>query len=535
MPKKNHPDKSDLEASDLSYQQALQYAKDLTRIFKTEKSEREKYEMLFDLSPDGILIVGRGGVIMAANPAIQDMLLQSETPIIIGNNIRNFIPIGEKKNFSAVLKKIINSQSKYERLETGFVGEDGHSFPVEINIGHIQWEEEPAAQIIVRDISEAKLAMEFLEQRVNERTQELALMYAVAAIGNNVQDLKDILENALKIIFESTTSYKGAIHLFNQHNGHLERIASVNIKPKRTDNLELFLLDEAIWEKLLGEKIQIFQSTGPITTKNAEPNTYLGLLIQAEGEPIGLLSLLFEKDHKINSGKLDLYTTVVDQIGIFVQSARLRDRVGKAALLEERNRLARDLHDSVTQLLYSLTLFATASKKKAKAKKWQHVENYLNQISKTATQALKEMRLLIFELRPAILKTSGLLQAIKHRLDFVENRAGIEISLTSENWDEPPENIQLGFYYIVQEALNNVLKHTKATQVSIELKSDASELSVKILDNGGGFEPETNGESGMGLKNMRERAQELGGLLIIESNIGKGTIVTASVEVESSQ
>jgi len=189
-------------------------------------------------------------------------------------------------------------------------------------------------------------------------------------------------------------------------------------------------------------------------------------------------------------------------------------------------RLARDLHDSVTQSLYSVTLLAETSRLAAQAGDLRTVADCQSRLGQVTQQALKELRLLIYELRPPMLEEEGLIGALQQRLDTVENRAGVEARLRVEGEAKLLPPLEEALYRIGLEALNNALKHAAATAVTVRIRSDAAGVELEIVDNGQGFDPSTASEKGgMGLITMRERAERLGGVLTIRSTPGEGTKV----------
>ncbi len=200
------------------------------------------------------------------------------------------------------------------------------------------------------------------------------------------------------------------------------------------------------------------------------------------------------------------------------------------AVLEERNRLARELHDSVTQSLYSLTLFAEAGRRLADAGEWERVISYLGELGETSQQALKEMRLLVHQLLPLDLEQAGLVGALQQRLDAVEGRARVEAKLLVDSDLDLSPQIQAGFYRICLEALNNSLKHAAADQVTVRIGASQGEARLEIEDNGKGFDPDSlRDRGGLGLTSIRQRVIELGGSLDIISKPGQGTKVIVSV------
>jgi PAS domain S-box-containing protein len=203
------------------------------------------------------------------------------------------------------------------------------------------------------------------------------------------------------------------------------------------------------------------------------------------------------------------------------------------AALEERQRLARELHDSVTQSLYSLTLLAEASRRMAVDGNTEKMIGNIARLGETAQQALKEMRLLVYELRPLALETAGLVEALQHRLDAVEKRAGVEAQLMVESDCDLPADVENGLYRIAQEVLNNSLKHAEATRVSVQLLTESPCVEMQIADNGKGFDPEAVKEQGgMGLGNIQERTEALGGEVAFVSEPGQGTQVRIRVPLD---
>jgi PAS domain S-box-containing protein len=200
------------------------------------------------------------------------------------------------------------------------------------------------------------------------------------------------------------------------------------------------------------------------------------------------------------------------------------------AALEERQRLARELHDSVTQSLYSLTLLAEASRRTAQSGDVSKVVDNIARLGETAQQALKEMRLLVYELRPLALEQAGLADALQNRLDAVEKRAGVQAQLRVELNVELPAEVENTLYRVAQEALNNSLKHAEANKVVVSLRSSRKQVEMEVVDNGRGFEVEApRDQGGLGLVSIRERVEALGGTWSISSRPGGGTRVLVHV------
>jgi signal transduction histidine kinase len=226
-----------------------------------------------------------------------------------------------------------------------------------------------------------------------------------------------------------------------------------------------------------------------------------------------------------------LFTLEALENQLSLQRTRLIEQTEQAAALQERQRLARELHDSVAQLIYSQVLFAGAGLKVLKNGDHVLSEEYLNRIHQVAQQALKEMRLLVFELRPSETLEDGLQRAIERRLESVEKRSNLTVKF---DVDEPlnlDSSREIALYYIAMEALNNVVKHSGANEVSIAIHVEKPGIRMFIEDNGCGFEPSSIHQAGgMGLINMHDRANAVGARLEIISEVGKGTKIEITLQ-----
>lgn len=197
--------------------------------------------------------------------------------------------------------------------------------------------------------------------------------------------------------------------------------------------------------------------------------------------------------------------------------------------------MARELHDSVTQLLYSVTLYAEAAAELLVSGETETAAEHLRELRDTAQEALREMRLLIFELHRPALEKGGLAAALQARLDAVESRGGIHAELQVAGTEQRSRTMQAELYHITHEALNNALKHAHADRVCVHLRFWAEETELKVDDDGLGFEPARDHlGGGFDISGMKERAERIGGSLQIESAPGKGTTVTVRVPASSS-
>jgi signal transduction histidine kinase len=269
----------------------------------------------------------------------------------------------------------------------------------------------------------------------------------------------------------------------------------------------------------------------PLAREVLPPQSTIIAPLRYRGGPIGVVVLTnVNRKSAFNLQDLALLSAFADQAAVAVENARLYEEAQGKAVLEERQRLARALHDSVTQSLYSLTLFTQTAQRRASAGDMDRVQENLRQISETAAQSLKDMRLLVYELRRTDLEKIGLVAALKQRLNSVEKRAGVDARLEAVEHLDLPAWAEETLYSIASEAMNNSLKHAAASSLQVSVQLTDNSVELRVADNGVGFDLQAARESGgLGLISMRERTEQAGGTLGIEAERGKGTTVKVSL------
>jgi signal transduction histidine kinase len=183
----------------------------------------------------------------------------------------------------------------------------------------------------------------------------------------------------------------------------------------------------------------------------------------------------------------------------------------------------------VTQSLYGISLYSEAATRALREGENGAAQANVQEISDTAQEALGEMRLLLFELRPPLLQEHGLGAALRARLHAVEARAGLVTDFEGEGAPRLSPDTEQELYRVAQEALNNVLKHAHAARVSVRLAVARGHATLELADDGVGFEPELHVADGFGLRGMRERVERLDGMFRIESSPGTGTRIRVEV------
>jgi signal transduction histidine kinase len=259
----------------------------------------------------------------------------------------------------------------------------------------------------------------------------------------------------------------------------------------------------------------------------------------AKGQVIGVLQLLNQEPGKyFTPADQEILTTFAAQSAVAIENARLyqslreeRDRI--IAVEEEvRRRLARDLHDGPTQLLAAIIMSASFVKQAIAHDSLEHAVRELNEMLPVAEKALRQVRTLLFDLRPVILETQGLIPALESYAQRLRESEGLNVVLsTGGEFGRLSHSAEVAIFSVVQEALSNAKKHARASRIGIEVTPKDGNLIVVIRDNGVGFDVnEVTGRyeerGSLGLLNMKERAEIVEGTLSISSQPGRGTVIT---------
>ena len=369
---------------------------------------------------------------------------------------------------------------------------------------------------------------EQLEERVRERTRELEALYAISAATIEQPELGSVLARALELVVQAFDCPAAAVHLIQPGRPEHQPIAQRDRGDRR--------LADFLGEPRVGALLRERALTGPTHLTAGElaevcagswAQAVAIAPLRAHGRNLGVLSLWSDAAGAF-VGATRFLTAVADQLGAAVENLQLRQMMRQAAVLEERERVARELHDAVTQTIYSAGLFAEAARESARAGDLAAVEHHTQTIVQRVYQALGEMRLLLFELRADTLAQRGLAAALRDRLQSVEERANVATRLSIEDVGELPPALEEAIYRVALEALNNALRHSRAGHVSVSLRSAGGELILVVRDDGVGFRRRAAAAGGgMGLESMARRMDKIGGRLRIVSRLGHGTRVEA--------
>lgn len=383
---------------------------------------------------------------------------------------------------------------------------------------------------VCTDITEIKMV-----QAAEHRQRVLAeALRNIATALTSTLDLDEVMERILTNI--GLVVPHDAAYIMLIENG-VARV--VRTQGFREQEVEDWLLNTRQRVEDTPELYQMAASGQPVITptldeawyeRKPEPlrrfRSYTGAPIRLKGNTIGFLHL--------NSATPNFFTVVhaerlqafADQAAIAIQNAQLHEKAQALAVLEERQRLARDLHDAVSQTLFSAAVIAEALPRLWERQP-ERARQQLEELYRLTRGAQAEMRTLLLELRPSTLLEANLAELLGQLTAAVIGRTRMKVTLEVEGDQDMPGDVQTAYYYIAQEALNNIVKHSRATEVRVHVIGAPDGVTLRISDNGRGFETSQTPATSLGLGIMRERARALGAELDIQSAVGEGTTITA--------
>jgi PAS domain S-box-containing protein len=394
---------------------------------------------------------------------------------------------------------------------------------------------------LAQDITERVQANQLLEKAVQDRTRELSTLLEVSQRVASLQERQPLLTLILDYL-EKMVNFSAAL-ILSPDEGAPALLAQRGLPGGGVVGELVHWLDvSGVHQELLGcgdvtiiEDLhdprggnQAFLEWGRdrLAGEFAPLRSLLCIPLKVKERLFGLLYLAHATPGYFTPRHGRLALTIANQAAVALENARLYAQGRKLAAVEERQRIARELHDSVTQSLYSITLYGQAAAKVLQADDAAAAARFVGDLNDTSQEALNEMRLLIYELRPPLVAEEGLAAALQNRLDAVEARSGLKVNLEVEGEIRPPAAVEDALYRIAQEALNNVLKHAQAKKVGLQVRLEPGRAELLVVDDGRGFNSLAWTESGgWGLQGMAERAQQLGGVLRVENLVSGGTQV----------
>jgi signal transduction histidine kinase len=375
-----------------------------------------------------------------------------------------------------------------------------------------------------------------LAAQVQRRADQLAVLNSIARIITATLDLRESLPLATQRIQQGFGYPQVDLFLLDEDASELILVASAGrYAPERVgyrQHINLGLVGRAARSGQIVRAENVAAETDYLgLSERLDIRSELCVPLITNGKTLGVLNIESPQLAGLTEEDAAVLETVADMLAGAVENGRLYQRAQQAAVIEERHRLARELHDSVSQQLFSMTLTAQAARAQFERNP-ARVPVLLERLHETATAALAEMRALIFQLRPPALRDQGLVAAVQHHAQHLAHREGLRIELNVIGDERHVRGIEQPLFRIVQEALNNIVKHAAARNVQILLELNAEHVRIRITDDGKGFDPQAplSGEGRhFGLLGMRERALELGGSFTVNSQPGAGTEVEVVV------
>lgn len=391
----------------------------------------------------------------------------------------------------------------------------------------------------------------YLESRVSQLERYLFIQHTITQIIATSTELTVALPQILKVICEATHWDFGEVWYVNPHDNRLYCEATWHLptlqfpKFERSGQNVTFTPGQGLpgraWKSGKPAWIpNVIIDSNFLRAKIAEQDGLhagIAIPIRAQGAVIGTLTFFSRQTRSMDRELMQMLDTAGNQIGLFIERKRAeqveREKISLTAALQERQRLARDLHDSVTQTLFSASVMAEMlpvvwSRDPAQVKPG------LEEIQQLTRNALSEMRSMLCELRASPSTAVNLADLLKELTDKLARQTNIQIVLETQLTTNPPADVQIALYRITQEALNNIVKHAAATQVRVLLEGSSHQLTLQIEDNGRGFDPGTIPAEHFGVAIMRERAEAVGAVLQIDSNPGEGTCLTLHTPLAAS-
>jgi ligand-binding sensor domain-containing protein/nitrate/nitrite-specific signal transduction histidine kinase len=389
-----------------------------------------------------------------------------------------------------------------------------------------------------------KLEQQVIERtdEINQRRKELEALYQADENLYRHLNLEQVLQALIETAMQLLDADKGAVLCWDDkkenlviraaRNFQLQTIANTRIPRGKGKAGRVVQSGETAMVEDTAQDASVTQSL--VQAENIR--AFIQVPIKVENEVFGVFSADYTSPRSFKEEELRLLLALAQRAGIAIQNARLYEQSHQLAVLEERGRLARDLHDAVTQTLFSASLVAEALPNTWE-KNPQEGLGLLQELRSLSRGALAEMRTLLLELRPAALLETSLPNLLRQLGEASSGREGIPVAVQIEGEAELhqaaiPSDVHIALYRIAQEALNNVIKHARAHRVTVRLgyspESQAEPVRVllSICDDGRGFDPVQLPHNRLGLGIMQERVQAIGGTLTIESQPGHGTQVT---------
>jgi two-component system NarL family sensor kinase len=377
---------------------------------------------------------------------------------------------------------------------------------------------------------------------LSRRNYELSILKTIAEALNRSADLEEILQVALAQLAELLDLHTGWIWLLREESGESYLAAAQNLPPALTKKPErmagsCFCLDsyrEGDMDGAANVNVITCSRLKFLSKDTAGLRYHTSIPLYAHGKQLGILNVAGTDWRELSPEDLRLLYTVGDMLGMAVERARLFNQSVQLGAIEERNRLAREIHDTLAQGLTAVQMkLETADALLEKGDDPEGLHASLHSAIALTRATLEESRRSVLDLRAAPLEGRSISEALPALVDtFRQNRKNrVVLSISGEN--RPlPSRIEVGLYRVAQEALTNIQKHAEADTIHVHLLMALDQVRLSIKDDGKGFEPDQISHNSFGLIGLNERIRLLGGTLIVQSSTGEGTFLEVSIPLK---
>ena len=415
------------------------------------------------------------------------------------------------------------------------IRKDGSRFYVEVRRSALNYRGRPCFLSVIRDVTQRIQTEKVLSEQIDTRTHEQATLLEIShTLASTLELQPGLILDQLRKIIEYTHGGLFALQdstlvtLAMRGTGQLEQSDPIRVKLDTPDNLTALFNQHRpiriadVWsDNPQSQFLRSLLDDGAAVLLK-EMHSWMWVPLAVRGRLIGSIGIAEIKKNYFTSHHAELALSVANQAAITMINSELYGQAQELAVLEERQRLARNLHDAVNQSLFSAGLIAEVL-----PRLWdrdqEEARHSLEDLRRLTRGAMAEMRALLAELRPSTLTDSDLGDLLRQLGNALEGRTNLPVVVTVSGEFILPPNVQVTFYRVCQEALNNVAKHAKASQIEINLKRDGAVIELRVRDDGKGFDTKQTFSGHYGLGMMRERAEAAGALLTVTSQPGHGT------------
>jgi len=488
----------------------------------------ESLAQVVDSSLDGVAALNQAGRIVYANSAVGDVLGVSPESMI-GTALLDYIVPEDRPQFGPYVADI--TLRRAARFEVRAMRPDGDVRELEVSHTLIVARGHPVAAVIFRDITETN--------RLGRAATALAQVATNMAV---TQPIERMLEAVARSVVEATDAVAASVFLLEDQRtlrtagtwglpiGFFDAMDAAAQAGATRPALEAIAKQADFMYEDLPDRILSDPAFAPAHSVVRDVPWKLVVTIPMihGGRSLGALSAYFRPGQRPSEPTMTFFHAIAALAASSAEIFRLVSASQHQVALEERQHLARELHDSVSQALYGIALGARSARNRLSRDPPRAVEP-LDYILGLAEAALADMRSLILELQPEALEREGLVGALAKRVDAIKGRYGIDVSADLPEEPPIPVDTKQAMYRIAQEALHNVVKHSRAKHASVRLRIDSDAVAMEVVDDGEGFDPSGSYPDHFGLQSMRERAESRGGGFQVESRPGEGTTVRVRV------